>query len=472
MSFRALLIATFVVNLVVLGVMSILLYQENRKNVADWNQLVQNTRGDLLRNFVDAYSSTEIRAKVDAKTSLEDIRDYERQRFRRLLSYKGLDELCQDVLIGDNLLGTAGGEFTYIWVNPIGAYHRNHEEFSLREVKKALRETVRTGKPREFRDGTCLPSQARGEVLGGGWFSLRKMPGRTVSTRNFLITICLALLVFACILVYLTRAVTDATRLVRSRERELILSGRLAALGTLAAGIAHEINNPLGGMVNAVSRLRKSANANKDVVDKQEIWLELLDEGLAKVGRIVHRTLEFAPRTVQPVRFKPYVAIEKAQALIQHRLDSNAVCFETLVNSKEEIRGDPHELTQVFLNVFLNSLDAMAEAQTAAPKISVTIEARKTMGQFLQIRVSDNGPGADQDCLERIFDPFYSNKGATSKAGELSSGLGMSISYAIIEQHGGRISVSSPDTGGFLVQLELPIASGEESSFDGRAHEL
>ena len=78
------------------------------------------------------------------------------------------------------------------------------------------------------------------------------------------------------------------------------------------------------------------------------------------------------------------------------------------------------------------------------------------------MKIQDNGPGASGEVLEHVFDPFYSTKGATSDSEKLSSGLGMSISYTIIEQHGGRITVSSPSGSGFLVEIQLPGVAGSE----------
>jgi signal transduction histidine kinase len=251
----------------------------------------------------------------------------------------------------------------------------------------------------------------------------------------------------------LREAVERATEEARQKERALILSSRLASMGTLAAGIAHEINNPIGGMLNAVRRLRQTAREGKE-----SEYLDLVLDGLDRVQRTVRTVLDFGPRVVPPLPFSLRDAVGKAAALVQHRLDGEGVRLGIQAGpTLPLVAGNPHEIQQVFLNLFINSLDAIAEREggPADPgSIQVRLESVRDGGQvFVQASVQDNGSGMDEANLPRVFDPFY-----TEKRSPNATGLGMAISFAIVKNHGGTMEVFSRKGEGFRTTIRLPAA--------------
>lgn len=465
MALRArVLTAIFLVNLGVLGTFSALLFLENRRSLRIVDRQIQEIAQATQLDVVQTFSATQARSQALApgNVDFEAQSRYIRRRFLRLLSYDRLEGLCKDLMIGDQTwrVGVQDTEgFSYLWVNPLGAWRRGQESLGRDGIKATIIDAMEIGKPVQGEGGVAYPVTKDAEVLGGVWFLFNAAPHSLFPLWVFLLFGLGGLLLALGVYLYLARAMGDAERKARRAERDLVLSSRLAALGTLAAGISHEINNPLGGMMNSVNRLRK-----RDPSGENEAWLELLDDGLSRIANIARRTLDFAPRSREPVLFPMRKALDSARALASHRLESLGVQLEVEEEGEGLVRGDPHEMSQVFLNLLLNSLDAFEEAGTASPCIWVRIFGQtRSRGQTETcVTILDNGPGAGPEVLEHVFDPFYSTKGATSDSERLSSGLGMSISFTIIEQHGGRIAASAPPEGGFLVEIRLPGVGGQE----------
>jgi two-component system NtrC family sensor kinase len=226
-----------------------------------------------------------------------------------------------------------------------------------------------------------------------------------------------------------------------------VLSSRLASIGTLAAGVAHEINNPIGGMQNAVNRLLQQ----KELGEKPRQYLQLVQDGLQRIARTARRLLDFSPRNVPPGDFALTVAVDGARALVEHRaVRANVRFVVDLPHDLPAVHGDVHEIQQVLLNLFLNSLDAM-EARGAG---CITVRARQVDAR-IRLDVVDDGPGMDPGLLGQVFDPFFTRKERPD-----ASGLGMFICYSIVQNHGGEIAVDSRPGEGFQVHIVLPAAAG------------
>lgn len=500
MSLRArLLLAIVSVNLLVLGALFYFWQHENRR---------------VLVDAADAF-----RAAVTTEVLRTFARGTERVTIEATLGYRAFDALCRDGMVLNNPEVPTGAQAPpkRMQINPLGAFHRDPATFPQVEIIAGIDSAMQLGKALPVHGGFCMPIQTEnGRIIGGGWFLPKWAVEPSLPTGRILLSIGLGVLLLGGILFVgienwvlrplgrllraaraltrgelgtqvelaegtremhtlvrvfnrastqlkqhesvLAQAVDNATERARRRERELVLSQRLAALGTLAAGIAHEINNPLAGMMNAVNRLKKQQGDG--------VYIELLEDGLARIGQIVRRTLEFAPRTSQPLVFRLGESVERARALVSHRMETAGVEFVYHSVDTDQVRGDPHELSQVFLNLFLNSLDAFEEGLSASPRIRVDISAAADeQGEpVVRVVIADNGPGTDEETLQRLFDPFFSTKGATSTSEKLSAGLGMSISYSIVEQHGGTMRASAPAPGGFVVEISLPRAGARESS--------
>lgn len=246
--------------------------------------------------------------------------------------------------------------------------------------------------------------------------------------------------------------VDEATREYERAQKRLVLEQRLAATGKLAAGIAHEINNPLGGMINAARALSEKEGA---LSERGREYLGLIEEGLGRIAGIVERMRAFVkPRPlVGPVDLGE--AVGSAVAFVRHRLDKESVQLrEEIPPELVTVTGDAGELQQVFLNLILNAVDAMRDSQTRELTLRL-----QTSGEEAVLSVTDTGLGMDAEQLASAFDLFYSTKG------EGGTGLGLAIAHKIVTDHGGAIDIESSPGGGTTARVRMPLAGagGEES---------
>ncbi|MHC5036885.1 MAG: sensor histidine kinase [Planctomycetota bacterium] len=235
---------------------------------------------------------------------------------------------------------------------------------------------------------------------------------------------------------------------VEAAQRRLVIAQRLAATGTLAAGIAHEVNNPLGGMLNAARRLHKDAPEGR-----QREYLELIQDGLVRVQNTVKKILQFTPREVKPQAVDLREVCQNAVNLVSHNLKRKSIDVDTeFPEAFPLIFGDPSELQQVFLNLLINALDA-------TPGEGGVIRVRGRMkDRNLEIEIEDKGCGMTEEQIARAFDLFYTTK-ETGKG----SGLGLAIVHNIIENHNGRMEIRSELGGGTTVWMQFPMMSDPAS---------
>lgn len=248
----------------------------------------------------------------------------------------------------------------------------------------------------------------------------------------------------------LERKVEEATGRFKEAQRHLVIAQRLAATGTLAAGIAHEVNNPLGGMINAARRLLREAGED----DRRREYLELIEEGLERVQNTVSKILSFAPRDIhpQPVVFRDIT--HKAIELVQHKADRKKVAITNdIPEEMPTVFGDPSELQQVMLNLLMNAVDAIDGDEGGR----VGVEGRHGP-EGIEIRIADTGHGMDEESVAKAFDLFY-----TTKEAGRGTGLGLSIVHNIILNHQGRMNISSEPGRGTTVELVFPIMKDRAS---------
>jgi signal transduction histidine kinase len=262
----------------------------------------------------------------------------------------------------------------------------------------------------------------------------------------------------------LAAEVARATAAARQAEAAAMTQRRLAAMGELAAGIAHEINNPLGGLLNAVEALGR-----EDLpAPRRARYLELLSVGLERIGRTVGQLLRFTPRSTAAAPLRVHLPVLDAVALVRHRARSlgvellvgDGLRFEDgaelspeLTRSLERlprVRGEAHEIAQALLNLLVNALDALEERAGGPAGGHVRVSLCAVEGGLV-IEVADDGPGVPAEVLERAADLFY-----TTKAPGKGSGLGLSIVHNVVAAHGGRVRLESRPGQGFRVRIELP----------------
>ncbi|MDD5645179.1 MAG: ATP-binding protein [bacterium] len=231
---------------------------------------------------------------------------------------------------------------------------------------------------------------------------------------------------------------------VGKKERQMIIAQRLAATGQLAAGIAHEINNPLGGMMNAVHQLRKQ----RDFSPREAEYLDMIYDGLQKIRDTIRRILRFGfsqSKTISaPVNISE--ALCKAMAFIEHRIEEKHIDVKTKFAVEEiKVMGDMSDLQQAFLNLLINAVDAVGGGG------SIEVKTEIDRG-FAVVKIRDNGCGIDNVELPRIFDLFY-----TSKISGRGVGLGLSITHNIVRNHNGMIDVKSEKGAGAEFTVKIPV---------------
>ena len=264
------------------------------------------------------------------------------------------------------------------------------------------------------------------------------------------------------------RTIARIARADQEKERmneQVIRTGKLASVGELAAGIAHEINNPVAIMVEEAGwigdLLEEEEFSRSENLDEFKRALEQIRTQGARCKQITHKLLSFARKTdprVQDVQLNQL--IQEVVALSAQRAKYAKVTINTrLRENLPQVKASPSELEQVLFNLINNALDAMEKTGG-----TLTITTRLKGAAFI-IEVSDDGPGIPEATLEKIFDPFF-----TTKPVGKGTGLGLSICYGIINKMGGEIRVSSAVGTGTTFVITLP-ARGESQSDAQRSNQ-
>ncbi|HSQ59068.1 MAG TPA: ATP-binding protein [Acidobacteriota bacterium] len=266
-----------------------------------------------------------------------------------------------------------------------------------------------------------------------------------------------------------TVAVFQDLREQKAREEQWRRRDRLASLGALSAGVAHEIRNPLAGIGTSAQILRRRIEPG----DARGQFVDLILEETARLDRIVEGLLQFArPAAPRLQRQSVVPALDKSLTLV-HEL---AVRQDVLLHVERAadtppIFVDHDQLLQVLLNVLMNALQALAQGGEIRVSVRLarkTLAARSALGRratdrlererveaspvldVVEIRVQDNGPGIPAAELARVFDPFYTTRSQ-------GTGLGLSICQSIVREHGGTITIESVVGQGTAVILDLPV---------------
>lgn len=240
---------------------------------------------------------------------------------------------------------------------------------------------------------------------------------------------------------------------IKVLEERLRKGERLASLGILSAGMAHEIRNPLGGIRGATQLLQDELQEGSGLNEYIEIIIREVD----RLNNIVKGLLEFArPAALKLRPINLHQTLDQVVSLVEMEVPKERVRFvRHLDPSLPEVLADPDQLTQVFLNLFKNGLDAMGGEGVLTLTTRMLPGYKRQPGEhakrgMVAVDVEDQGCGMEAEETEKIFNPFY-----TRKAGGV--GLGLAITHRIIEEHGGKIDVTSEPDKGTRVRVSLPI---------------
>ena len=243
--------------------------------------------------------------------------------------------------------------------------------------------------------------------------------------------------------VVLVEDVTDQ----QAMEAHLIQSEKLAAVGQLVSGVAHELNNPL----TSIAGLSEFLLEQKELGTKDRGHLRVIHEQADRAGRIVRNLLTFAhkgPAEQAPVDLND--VIQRTLILMSYDLKLKDVTIEKHLAPLPAVLGDRRALQQVVLNLLNNAAQAVTTNPPGRPQV---IHLSTWFDDRVRLRVADTGPGIPDDVLPQLFTPFF-----TTKEPGQGTGLGLSITYSIVEAHGGRITVERPSDGGAAFLVDLPAA--------------
>ena len=232
------------------------------------------------------------------------------------------------------------------------------------------------------------------------------------------------------------------------RQEQLIKAHKLKAVGTLTAGVAHELNNPINNIMLTASMLQEDYSEIDDV-ERLDMINDLVEQA-ARSQKIIRNLLEFArEREIDTSLFQLDDILEESLQLVTNQLKLYKVKIERrFASNLEPISGDKQQLIQVFLNLTLNAIDGMPDGGTLIIETNTVKE-----GDYLKVDFTDSGTGIPDHVKPHIFDPFF-----TTKSQGKGTGLGLSVSLGIIRKHGGDIQVESQINKGSTFTVLLPIA--------------
>ena len=240
--------------------------------------------------------------------------------------------------------------------------------------------------------------------------------------------------------------ITDTSE-ERRMQQQLVQSGKLAAIGELAAGVAHEINNPLFAILGLTEFLLKESEPGS----KAHQRLELIQQTGLEIKEIVRALLDFARENAEERHEVALDDVVRSTVDLVRRTNAHkgVEIADTYEDAGALVYASPNQLKQIFLNLIANARQAMPNGGTVAVDV-------RTEGGFAVATVSDDGPGIEADVLGRIFEPFFTTKRNTG-----GTGLGLSVSIGIAEAHGGSLTASSELGRGAQFSLRLPLCDEE-----------
>ena len=247
----------------------------------------------------------------------------------------------------------------------------------------------------------------------------------------------------------LARGLEETREMLKASQTQLVQSGKMAAVGQLAAGVAHEVNNPLQIILSRVQLLmmrhKEEERLSRD--------LQLIESNVKRISGIIRSLLDFARHNSGEEEWKPvdlHHLVAQTANLMQHLMEKADIDLTIEADEENSYRalGNVGEIEQVFLNLLINAQQAIPESGGA-----ISIHLRREEETIVTV-IKDTGEGISREDLPRIFDPFF-----TTREEEGGTGLGLSIIYGIIEKHNGEISAESEPGAGTAFTIRWPAGA-------------
>jgi two-component system NtrC family sensor kinase len=257
---------------------------------------------------------------------------------------------------------------------------------------------------------------------------------------------------------YAIKALADMARELEKREAVLLQSEKLASLGILISGVAHELGNPL----NNISLMAQGYLSLYDILgdgEKKNFMADVLTQ-TERISKIINNLLDFSRQKKQELKeYEAENIIERSIALVSNQIKiSNVKLHKFIKPNLPHIYVDAPQIEQVLVNLLINAIQAMP----AGGDLTINVGQDRRNG-YLIIKVKDTGAGISKEDLPHVFDPFFTTKGTKG------TGLGLSVSYGIIQQHRGDIAVESEEGQGTTFTLKIPIYQPKERATDAQS---
>ncbi len=239
-------------------------------------------------------------------------------------------------------------------------------------------------------------------------------------------------------------------------QKQLFRSEKLALLGQLISGVAHELSNPLSAILGFAELCQESHRLDPEISDN----LDIIEREARRTSRIVDNLLNFTrKRSPERLFVDIHELLERCLGLLAYNFKAHHILVKREYDvTVPDIYIDKHQIQQVLMNLIINASQAMQDGMIEKPRLCIGTRLDHSE-EFLVVSIMDNGPGVPEENHELIFEPFF-----TTKENEQGTGLGLPISRQIVEMHHGRLQLETPADGGVCFRVELPLAAGHSEA--------
>lgn len=304
-------------------------------------------------------------------------------------------------------------------------------------------------------------------VLGAFWFGLGGgvLTAAIISVYSFIYVILMDIedthelireyteIFFYFAIAVLSGFLLDRERKIRARQKQaeqrLQQTERLSMMGQMAASIAHEIKNPLGSIKGAAQIIKDKSTSAED----RDEFAEIIGKESDRLDKVVRDFLSYSrPAPSYLTDLSICDTLNTAQKHLKYQAEREGITINFSGTARSSVKGDPEKLHQLFLNILLNAIQALADGGQIDVSCNEIVEKKY---KLIRIEIHDNGPGIPEDILQKIFDPFFSTKSQ-------GTGLGLATARAIVAEHDGTIEAASAPGQGTTFRITFPVSRTED----------